>query len=193
LGKIGPPELICQRDDGRSHGSVFVRAAGPGQPFGVINPDRESQLRMISFQASLMKKLAALFALSCSFASAQTLDRVKEIVDAARSDSPRLKDLLGHGLPEMHGRDGAIVWGQEFLFAVESATPATVAIDYQPPVPMKNVSGTNYWYKLAVLRLGTTHNYNYFAGGRSLGTYDVAGYNPDSYPEQAWRTDSFPK
>jgi enterochelin esterase-like enzyme len=130
-----------------------------------------------------MKKLAVLFALSCSFVFAQTLDRVKEIVDAARSDSPGLKDLLGHGLPEMHGRDGAIVWGQEFLFAVESATPATVAIDYQPPVAMKNVPGTNYWYKLAVLRLGTTHNYNYFAGGKSLGTYDVAGYNPDSYPE----------
>ena len=33
------------------------------------------------------------------------------------------------------------------------------------------------------LRLGTTHNYNYFADGRSLGTYDVAGYNPDSYPQ----------
>jgi enterochelin esterase family protein len=32
------------------------------------------------------------------------------------------------------------------------------------------------------LRLGTTHNYNYFADGKSLGTYDVAGYNPDSYP-----------
>jgi len=83
----------------------------------------------------------------------------------------------------MHGRDGAIVWGQEFLFAVESASPATVAIDYQPAIPMTNVPGTNYWYKLAVLRLGTTHNYNYFANGKSLGTYDVAGYNPDSYPE----------
>jgi len=32
------------------------------------------------------------------------------------------------------------------------------------------------------LRLGTTHNYNYFVDGRSVGTYDVAGYNPDSYP-----------
>jgi len=83
----------------------------------------------------------------------------------------------------MHGRDGAVVWGQEFLFAIESASPASVAIDYQPPVAMKNVPGTSYWYKLAVLRLGTTHNYNYFADGKSLGAYDVAGYNPDSYSE----------
>jgi enterochelin esterase-like enzyme len=127
--------------------------------------------------------LAPLAFLSSSLLCAQSIDRIKEIIDAARADSPRLKDLLGHGLPEMHGRDGAIVWGQEFLFAVESASPATVAIDYQPAIPMRNVPGTNYWYKLAVLRLGTTHNYNYFADGKSLGAYDVAGYNPDSYPE----------
>jgi enterochelin esterase family protein len=130
-----------------------------------------------------MKPLAIAFALFCSLACAQSASQIKEIVDAARADSPRLRDLLGHGLPELHGRDGAIVWGQEFLFAVESASPASVAIDYQPAAPMKNVPGTNYWYKLAVLRLGTTHNYNYFANGKSLGTYDVAGYNPDSYPE----------
>ena len=133
--------------------------------------------------AHFFRCLAPLALLSTSLLSAQSIDRIKEIIDAARADSPRLKDLLGHGLPEMHGRDGAIVWGQEFLFAVESASPATVAIDYQPAIPMKNVPGTNYWYKLAVLRLGTTHNYNYFANGKSLGTYDVAGYNPDSYPE----------
>jgi enterochelin esterase family protein len=47
---------------------------------------------------------------------------------------------------------------------------------------MTHIDGTKYWYRLMTLRLGTTHNYNYFADGRSLGTYDVAGYNPDSYP-----------
>jgi enterochelin esterase family protein len=48
---------------------------------------------------------------------------------------------------------------------------------------MTNVPGTRYWYRLATLRLGTTHNYNYFAEGKSLGTYEVAGYNPDSYAQ----------
>src|SRR5450432_3220020 len=47
---------------------------------------------------------------------------------------------------------------------------------------MTNVPGTKYWYKLMTLRLGTTHNYNYWVDGKSIGTYDVAGYNPDSYP-----------
>src|SRR4051794_13169221 len=107
---------------------------------------------------------------------------LRELIEAARTHSPKLKDLLGTGLPMLQGRDGAVVWGQEFLLAVESEKPASVSIDKQPPVSMTNVAGTKYWYKLMTLRLGTTHNYNYFADGKSLGTYDVAGYNPDSYP-----------
>jgi enterochelin esterase-like enzyme len=107
---------------------------------------------------------------------------LQALIEAARTNSPALKDLLGKGLPGMAGRDGAAVWGQEFLFAVESEKPASVSVDKQPPVAMANVPGTKYWYKLMTLRLGTTHNYNYLADGRSIGTYDVAGYNPDSYP-----------
>jgi enterochelin esterase family protein len=57
-----------------------------------------------------------------------------------------------------------------------------VSIDRQAAIAMTNIPGTKLWYKLMTLRLGTTHNYNYFADGKSLGTYDVAGYNPDSYP-----------
>jgi enterochelin esterase family protein len=108
---------------------------------------------------------------------------LQELVDAARANSPRLKDLLTAGLPALHGRDGVVVWGSDFLFAVESPDPASVSIDHQPPLPMTNVPGTPYWYRLTTLRLGATHNYAYFANGKSLGTYDVAGYSPDSYPQ----------
>ena len=109
---------------------------------------------------------------------------LKELVDAARADSPALKTLLGKGLPELRGRDGVLVWGQDFLFAVESSTPATVSIDKQPAIPMKQVVGTNYHYLLRTLRLGSTHQYRYFDGaGKPIGgAYEVAGYNPDSYP-----------
>jgi len=113
---------------------------------------------------------------------------LQELVDAARADSPRLKELLdrkdewGNRIPELNGRDGVAVWGQEFFFAVQSASAATVVIDGEPPVPLKEVPGTNYWYLLKRLRLGTTHQYHYFGGGREIGAYQVAGYNPDSYP-----------
>lgn len=109
---------------------------------------------------------------------------LRNLVEAARKDSPALRELLVKGLPALHGRDGALVWGQDFLFVVESATPATVAIDKQPPVEMKRVSGTNFYYLLKTLRLGVTHPYHYFdAAGKSIGLYEVAGYNPDSYPQ----------
>jgi hypothetical protein len=60
---------------------------------------------------------------------------LQELIDAARADSPRLKELLdrkdewGNRIPELNGRDGVAVWGQEFFFAVQSASAATVVID----------------------------------------------------------------
>ena len=113
---------------------------------------------------------------------------LQELIDAARADSPKLKELLdrkdqwGNRIPELNGRDGVAVWGQEFFFAVQSPSAATVVIDGAPPVPLKQLPDTNYWYLLKRLRLGTTHQYHYFGGGREIGAYQVAGYNPDSYP-----------
>lgn len=107
---------------------------------------------------------------------------LQELIEAARAGSPRLGELLSGGLPGLKGRDGAAVWGQEFLFAVESEKPAMVSIDKQPAVAMTLAPGTKVWYRLMTLRLGTTHTYTYLADGRPIGTYDVAGYNPDAYP-----------
>jgi len=107
---------------------------------------------------------------------------LQALIDAARTDAPNLRQLIEGGLPLLQARDGVAVWGQDFLFAVQSATPATVAIDRQPQIPMKQITGSNLWYKLVTLRLGTTHHYEYFGGGRSIGSYEVASYNPDSYP-----------
>ena len=107
---------------------------------------------------------------------------LETLITAARENSPRLRELLAAGLPGLAGRDGAAVWGQEFLFAVQSEETATVSIDHGPPLPMRRVAGSPFWYLLKTLRLGTTHRYAYAAGAKALGTYDVAGYNPDSYP-----------
>ncbi|HVW09651.1 MAG TPA: alpha/beta hydrolase-fold protein [Bryobacteraceae bacterium] len=125
----------------------------------------------------------------CPPALIAQVNPVQELIEAARADSPKLAELLarkdsfGYRIPELAGRDGVAVWGQEFLFAVESPSEATVVIDGEPAVPMKRVAGTNYWYLLKMMRLGTTHQYHYFASGREIGGYQVAGYNPDSYPQ----------
>ncbi|MDQ1474604.1 MAG: hypothetical protein QOJ99_6084 [Bryobacterales bacterium] len=129
-----------------------------------------------------MRRICILLFFCASALWAQT-HPLQQLIDAARAgNTAKLKELLASGLPGLQGRDGAAVWGQDFLFAVESEKPATVSIDHQPAVALNSIPGTKYWYRLMTLRLGTTHNYNYFADGKSLGTYDVAGYNPDSYP-----------
>lgn len=129
-----------------------------------------------------MWKLTRTFVLFCAGLYAQK-HPLQELIDAARADSPALGAMLGKGLPELRGRDGVAVWGQDFLFAVHSQTPPTVSIDKQPPRAMKHAVGTQYYYLVRTLRLGMTHQYLYQdANGKPIGTYEVAGYNPDSYP-----------
>src|SRR5215467_14513474 len=136
-----------------------------------------------------MFKVAVLSLFTIAAFSAE-INPLQELIDAARTDSPKLKQLIGakdaygYRLPELGGRDGVAVWGQEFFFAVESAKEAAVSIDKEPAVPMKQIAGTNYWYLLRMLRLGTTHQYQYYSGGQPIqgAQYQVAGYNPDSYP-----------
>lgn len=134
-----------------------------------------------------MRRLSILFLSSIPVLLGQ-ISQIEELVETARTKSPALAQMLdrrdewGNRLPEMRGRDGVAVYGQEFFFAVESSTPATVVIDGEPPAAMDRAPGSNCWYLLRRLRLGTTHQYHYFAAGREIGGYQVAGYGPDSYP-----------
>ncbi|MEZ5399253.1 MAG: alpha/beta hydrolase-fold protein [Bryobacteraceae bacterium] len=127
-----------------------------------------------------MRRILVLMSMAAAaFAQQHPLE---ELIEAARADSPALATLLGKGLPQLKGRDGVAVWGQEFLFAVESATAASVVIDKQPAEAMKRAGGSNYYYLLKTLRMGMTHQYQYVDGtGKAIGGYEVAAYNPDSY------------
>ncbi|WP_428377456.1 alpha/beta hydrolase [Lichenicoccus sp.] len=136
------------------------------------------------------------------------LAAIKALIDAARTQAPELGVLMARQLPglarggaaSVHrpaqppiagtttvpttaSGDVAAVWGQEFLFAVAAGQPASLSIDWQPPVPMTRVAGTSYWFSLETLRLGTTHTYTLIAGGHEVGTGGVAAYNPDSYEQ----------
>jgi enterochelin esterase-like enzyme len=149
---------------------------------------------------------AAASAESSSPASATAMMSLQALLEAARTNAPNLKDLMLRTLPGLRNaaagtppaetkmtpgastvptpaaRDVAAVWGQDFLFTVASDKAPTIAIDRQPPEPMTHVPNSNFWFKRATLRLGTTHNYRYFVDGNSVGAGDIAAYNPDSYP-----------
>jgi Putative esterase len=134
-------------------------------------------------------------------------DSLRELIEAARSNGPGLAQLMTRHLPGLQAGGAAsvpvatavptpgtttvgtpassnvaAVWGQDFLFALASEEPAAIAIDGRSPVPMTRVAGTSFWYRLETLRIGATHTFTLFSGGRDVGTNSVAGYTPDSYP-----------
>jgi enterochelin esterase family protein len=134
-----------------------------------------------------MKNLFLLVPLSVVAICAQT-HPLETVIEAARAQSPELKELLTKIAPNLKTQGAALVWGQDFLFAVESgAEPAGsigVSIDGQPRAAMARVPDSNIWYRLVKMRTGVTHSYEFAAEGKALfPRRDVAGYNPDSYPK----------
>jgi enterochelin esterase-like enzyme len=109
---------------------------------------------------------------------------LQAIVESARAHSPALKDLLPKAAPALKTAGAALVWGQDFLFAVDSEKEPSVSIDGQPPASMSRLPESSVWYRLVKMRTGVTHSYEFYAEGKPLfARRDVAGYNPDSYPK----------
>jgi hypothetical protein len=129
-----------------------------------------------------MKRLFVLTALGAWTLGAQT-HPLPELIEAARSKSPELKDLLAKRSPNL-AQGGVWVWGQDFLFAAQSEGAASVSIDHQPAVMLAKLPGSSLSYRLVKMRTGVTHAYQFLVEGKPLGQRrDVAGYNPDSYPK----------
>ncbi len=131
-----------------------------------------------------MKHPAALLLLFCAPVCAQR-HPLETLMDAARRQLPTLRELLPANIYALKERGGAAVWGQDFLFAIDIDTTPTISVDRQPPLPMTRVAGSNLWYRLMRLRAGVTHSYEFFSNGQQMSlmySYDVAGYNLDSYP-----------
>ena len=108
---------------------------------------------------------------------------LQELVEAARAKSPALKDLIARRAPNLKAQGGAWVWGQDFLFAAEGQTSATVSIDGQPPAALGRLPDSDLWFRVFKMRTGVTHSYQLTADGKPVGARrDLAGYNPDSWP-----------
>jgi enterochelin esterase family protein len=108
---------------------------------------------------------------------------LEELIEAARGNSPSLAELLAKRSTTL--QQGAVwVWGQDFLFAVQSDGAATVSIDAQPAALLSKLPGSSLSCRLVKMRTGVTHSYQFYVEGKPLGQRrDVAGYNPDSYPK----------
>jgi enterochelin esterase-like enzyme len=72
--------------------------------------------------------------------------------------------------------------GPDFIWAVESASQPTIVIDDQPSGAMQRVPGSNLWFHVGQLRVGTGHRFHYLIDGKRFGgSVDVPAYTPDSY------------
>jgi enterochelin esterase family protein len=119
-----------------------------------------------------------LLASSALFAQTAPWD---ELITAARKGpaTPGLKDLI---VKDLAAHGGNAIWGQDYLFVAESPSAATISIDGEPAVAMAAVPGSQFWMRLAKMRTGVTHSYQFYADGKALGARgDAVGYNPDSY------------
>jgi enterochelin esterase-like enzyme len=126
--------------------------------------------------------LTTLCALLACAASAQ-VHPLARLIDTARQgpDAPGLAELVAKTLPP---KTNTAIWGEDYLFVIESPSPATVSIDQQPALAMSKIANSSLWMRLVKMRVGVTHAYQFFADGKPLGNRsDVPGYNPDSYPK----------
>jgi enterochelin esterase family protein len=102
-----------------------------------------------------------------------------------RPDSPEFRELLVKHLGEAPIKSGAAFnsHGPDFVWAVESATQPSMVIDDQPAGgPMRRIAGSNLWFYIAKLRVGTSHRFHYLINGAKFGgSVDVPAYTPDSY------------
>jgi enterochelin esterase family protein len=108
------------------------------------------------------------------------------LIQTARENPAKLKELLPANIHDLKERGGVAVWGQDFLFAVDTDKTPSISVNHEPPAPMTRVPESNFWFTLRKLRIGVTHRFEFYAEGKPMGrlySYDAAGYNPDSYPQ----------
>jgi enterochelin esterase family protein len=131
----------------------------------------------------MFRPLLAALAL-CTAASAQPHPLEKLIDAARRGPGPELRQALEAHFGKLENRTATASWGQDFLFVSATPADAAVSINEAAPAPMTRIAGSDLWYLLAKLRAGTTHSYQFYAGGGPMGARgDIPGYNPDSYPK----------
>ena len=130
-----------------------------------------------------MKKVGLLVTACVWMLSAET-HPLEELIDAARANSPTLKDLLAKRAPNLKAQGGVWVWGQDFLFVADADGAPSVSIDGQPAVALPKMANSSVAYRVVKMRTGVTHSYQFYVDGKPLGARrDVPGYNPDSYPK----------
>jgi enterochelin esterase-like enzyme len=127
--------------------------------------------------------LAALYPLDGYGMERAAMDQLLTLAKS-RPDSPEFRAALLKHLGEETIKTGEAFNsnGPDFIWAVDSAKQPALIVDEQPVGPMRRISGSNLWFYVGQLRVGTGHRFHYIVDGAKFGgSYDVPAYTPLSY------------
>lgn len=102
------------------------------------------------------------------------------LIAAEKKTVPELIGSLG----EQNIQKGTAVsgHGEDFTWAIRSASEPTLLIDGAPGPVMNRVEQTDLWYATGKLAVGTSHGFEYRVAGKPFGgKKDVPAYGPESY------------
>jgi len=107
-----------------------------------------------------------------------------QLIEMARANSAALKAALVDSLGEANIKNGtaALGRGENFIWAIEAASRPTLQIDGAPGPAMTKITGSDTWYAVGKLKVGTSHMFEYTINGKPFGgSRNLPAMGPDSY------------
>jgi len=140
-------------------------------------------------QSAIRLLLALTIALfSCATLQGTERSSVTELIDLARSGSPRLQDAVASTFDSKRLAEGT-AWlghGPDFFFALRTQSKPELLIDGSPGPAMQNLGGnSDLWYAIAHIEaLGKLHSFYYLVNDKRFGgSLDLPAFGAQSYPK----------
>lgn len=115
-----------------------------------------------------------------------------QLIELARRDPARLREALVETLGAENIKKGTVALGrgEDFIWALQAANRPTLLVDEAPGPAMIQIEGTDIWYAIGKLGVGTAHGFSYVIDGKAFGgNRNVPAYGPDSYLSPVSRKD----
>lgn len=147
------------------------------------------QEEFLPSQSAIRLLLALTIALfSCATLQGTERSSVTELIDLARSGSPRLQDAVASTFDSKRLAEGT-AWlghGPDFFFALRTQSKPELLIDGSPGPAMQNLGGnSDLWYAIAHIEaLGKLHSFYYLVNDKRFGgSLDLPAFGAQSYPK----------
>ncbi|HSC45537.1 MAG TPA: alpha/beta hydrolase-fold protein [Candidatus Acidoferrum sp.] len=120
-------------------------------------------------------------------AAAAEKSSATQLIAMAKAADPKLRDAISATFEAKDLKEGT-AWagrGEDFFFAIETATKPELVIDGAAGPTMQPLAGSGFWYSPArIEQLGKLHAFHYVINGAKFGgKLDVPAFTPLSYQQ----------